>query len=153
MFDPLWIGSGGSLFLTASRDANKEKSNFVTALTSYAEANASANFSFFAILPSMEGKITFAALLYIMTVNELMVPTLFSNKRVSKFYSCLFSAPHHTTLTTLTTLFCDMRQRIRTFEASTRVPFWNIRERLFALVEIKSYIAYLTFPTVKGSMA
>ena len=104
----------------------------------------------------MEGKITFAALLYITTVNELMVPTLFSNKRVSKFYSCLFSAPHHTTLTiltTLTTLFCDMRQRIRTFEALTRVPFWNIRERLFALVEIKSYIAYLTFPTVKGSMA
>ena len=153
MFDPLWIGSGGSLFLTASRDANKEKSNFVTVLTSYAEANASANFSFFAILPSMEGKITFAALLYIMTVNELMVPTLFSNKRVSKFYSCLFSPSHHTTLTTLTTLFCDMRQRIRTLEASTRVPFWNIRERLFALVEIKSYIAYLTFPTVKGSMA
>lgn len=38
-----------------------------------------------------------------------------------------------------------MRQRIRTFEALIRVPFWNIRERLFALVEIKSYIAYLTF--------
>ena len=54
--------------------------------------------------------------------------------------------PHHTTIITLFCIF--MRQRIRTFEALIRVPFWNIRERLFALVEIKSYIAYLTFPTV-----